>query len=82
MLDEFCCGRCREDCGCVSQPPGFCDSGMIGVRRRNRRWYNDKKPRRQDRCDVAMKRILVVKHHLQFSFAKSHLARLELTNSI
>mgnify|MGYP007067641534 CR=1 FL=1 len=74
--------RYREDCGCVSQPPGFYDSGMIGVRRRNHKWYDDKKPRRRDRCDVVMKRILLVKHHLQYLFAKSYLAKLELTNSI
>ena len=68
LLQNFCEAlhlyRCREDCGCVSQLPGFCDSGMIGVTRRNRRWRDDKKPRRQDKCDVVAKIILFVKQPL------------------
>ena len=27
--------RCRKDCGCVSQPSGFYDLGVIGMTRRN-----------------------------------------------
>ena len=50
---------CHKDCGCVSQPSRFCDSGMIGMTRCNRKWC--------DRCDVVVKRILFVKkNHLQY----------------
>ena len=48
MRFKACClvhSRCRKDCGCVSQPPGFCDSAMIGMTGRNRRRCDDKKPR-------------------------------------
>ena len=55
---------CREDCGCVSQPPRFCDSAMIGVKTCNRKRCDDKKPIRQDKCDVVAKRILLVKQPL------------------